>query len=294
MQAFERRHPWVNFIFFACAAILSALCLHPVFIVISLVSSLAFAVANRGKAALKTFFCALLPAAVFVVGLNFLTAHYGVTVLGTLKNGNSLTAESLAYGSALAGAIVSLLLWFISFNKIMTEEKILHLTGRLFPGLTFFIMSVLRFVPMYSVMLKETQQARLALDPDRSYNRAGKFKTALASLSGVVTRALESSVETADSIKGRGYGIRRRKSYSQYKLTPFDVLFSAFMILLFVLIIILRHFGAGAVSYNPIIYIHKFDLNTAIMAVLYTLFMFTPLIYDLIQVIKWHRLYSKI
>lgn len=294
MQAFGRRHPAVNLIFFIAAAVLTAECLHPLFLAVSLTAALSYAIKTNGKKALKTFFCAFLPLGIFVTLINLLTAHYGVTVLFTLKSGNVLTLESLACGGALACEIIALLLWFMSFNRIMTEEKILCVFGRFFPGVALFIMMVLRFLPMYNRMLKETDDARVGMTAVNGNSRLQRFKLSLNSLSGVITRALEDGIDTADSMKGRGYGASRRKSYSQIRFKAADGIFIVTLTVLIGAVAFLLHSGAGYASYNPIITVGSLDIKTVLALIFYAAFSFSPLIYDTAEVIKWNSLYSTI
>ena len=160
MKAFKRCHPSVNFIFFAAVIVFSMLLNHPVFIGISLVSALLNAVWLKGKDVLKTFFLFLLPLLIFVTVINALFAHYGVTVLYIFKNGNDLTLEALAYGSATGALVVTMMLWFVSYNEVVTEDKFMHLFGKRMPHLALLILMVLRFVPLYINQIKEVASAR--------------------------------------------------------------------------------------------------------------------------------------
>ena len=96
--AFDRRHPAVNFIFFAAVAVLEMLFLHPLFLAISFCGALGFNILLKGKKALKMFFCFYFPLFIFVIILNTLVAHYGVTTLLTLESGNRITLEAVVIG----------------------------------------------------------------------------------------------------------------------------------------------------------------------------------------------------
>lgn len=291
MKAFKRCHPSVNFIFFAAVIVFSMLLNHPVFIGISLVSALLNAVWLKGKDVLKTFFLFLLPLLIFVTVINALFAHYGVTVLYIFKNGNDLTLEALAYGSATGALVVTMMLWFVSYNEVVTEDKFMHLFGKRMPHLALLILMVLRFVPLYIKQIKEVASARdgMGISQDK-----GKIRNGLSAISGVITWALENSIETADSMKSRAYGTGRRTSYSRFVMSPADWSLILLMLVMIFVIAFMKASGAVQASYNPVIDFSPASVELVLCAAVYTLFCFVPVIYDLEEDIRWNRLYSKI
>lgn len=291
MKAFKRCHPSVNFIFFAAVIVFSMLLNHPVFIGISLVSALLNAVWLKGKDVLKTFFLFLLPLLIFVTVINALFAHYGVTVLYIFKNGNDLTLEALAYGSATGALVVTMMLWFVSYNEVVTEDKFMHLFGKRMPHLALLILMVLRFVPLYIKQIKEVASARdgMGISQDK-----GKIRNGLSAISGVITWALENSIETADSMKSRAYGTGRRTSYSRFVMSPADWSLILLMLVMIFAIAFMKASGAVQASYNPAIDFSPASVELVLCAAVYTLFCFVPVIYDLEEDIRWNRLYSKI
>ncbi len=291
MKAFKRSHPSVNFVFFAAVIIFSMLLNHPVFIGISLVSALLNAVWLKGKDVLKTFFLFLLPLLIFVTLINALFAHYGVTVLYTFKSGNNLTLEALAYGAVTGALVVTMMLWFISYNEVVTEDKFMHLFGKRMPHLALLILMVLRFVPLYIKQIKEVASARDGMGISQE---KGKIRSGLSAVSGVITWALENSIETADSMKSRAYGTGRRTSYSRFVMSPADWILISLMLMMIVGIAFMKISGALQASYNPVIDISAASVKLILGAVIYTIFCFAPVIYDLEEDIRWNRLYSKI
>lgn len=292
-DAFSRRHPTVNLIFFVAAAVFAMLFNHPIFLGISLCAALCYAVKLKGKAALKAFFCALLPLLVFVTVLNSLVSHYGVTVLYTFRSGNNLTMETIVYGAVTGGLVVTMMLWFMCYNEVVTEDKFMHIFGRRMPHVALLVLMVLRFVPMYVKQLSETLAARKSAGLSLDGRKTDTIKNGCASISGVITRALEHSIETADSMKARGYGLRGRTSYSRFTAAPADFVLSGFMLITAVLTAAGRLSGAARADYNPAIEIGGITPMLIISAVGYALFCFTPLIYDWEEEIRWNRLYAK-
>ncbi|MBQ8015192.1 MAG: energy-coupling factor transporter transmembrane protein EcfT [Clostridia bacterium] len=291
--AFARSHPAVNFVFFISAAVLAMLFNHPLFLGISLVSSLAYAIRLKGKTAVKSFFFFLLPLLIFVTAINILTAHYGVTTLYTFKSGNNLTLESVAYGAVTGVLVVIMILWFMCYNEVVTEDKFMHVFGKRMPHLSLLILMVLRFVPMYINQFKETIEARKGAGLSAGKNGLGRIKEICQAVSGVVTWALEHSLETADSMKSRGYGLKGRTSYSRFIMAPSDKIIIILMLVAVAVTAAGKLTGAADALYNPIIEISGFSPMLAISAVFYTLFCFTPIIFDAEEAIRWNRLHAK-
>lgn len=292
-DAFSRRHPAVNLMFFAAAAIFAMMFDHPVFIGISFSAALAYAVKLKGKAALKMFFCALLPLLIFVVLINTVFAGYGVTVLYTFASGKRITLESAVCGGVTGSLVVTMLLWFACFNEVVTEDKFMYAFDGRMPNTALMLLMVFRFVPLYKRQLSETLSARRAAGLAQSSGRAAELKNACAAVSGVITRALENAIETADSMKSRGYGSGRRTSYSRFTFSPTDAVMIIEILVLSAVIAAGKLSGFAEASYNPIIEIGGFSAMLAVSAAAYAIFCFFPIIYDFAEDIRWNRLYAK-
>ena len=279
--------------FFAAAAIFAMMFDHPVFIGISFSAALAYAVKLKGKAALKMFFCALLPLLIFVVLINTVFAGYGVTVLYTFASGKRITLESAVCGGVTGSLVVTMLLWFACFNEVVTEDKFMYAFGGRMPNTALMLLMVFRFVPLYKRQLSETLSARRAAGLAQSSGRASELKNACAAVSGVITRALENAIETADSMKSRGYGSGRRTSYSRFTFSPADAVMIIEILVLSAVIAAGKLSGFAEASYNPIIEIGGFSAMLAVSAAAYAIFCFFPIIYDFAEDIRWNRLYAK-
>lgn len=292
-DAFSHRHPAVNLMFFAASAIFAMMFDHPVFIGISFSAALAYSVKLKGKAALKMFFCALLPLLIFVVLINTVFAGYGVTVLYTFASGKRITLESAVCGGVTGSLVVTMLLWFACFNEVVTEDKFMYAFGGRMPNTALMLLMVFRFVPLYKRQLSETLSARRAAGLAQSSGRAAELKNACAAVSGVITRALENAIETADSMKSRGYGSGRRTSYSRFTFSPADAVMIIEILVLSAVIAAGKLSGFAEASYNPIIEIGGFSAMLAVSAAAYAIFCFFPIIYDFAEDIRWNRLYAK-
>ena len=153
--------------------------------------------------------------------VNPLVSHQGVTVLFRFPSGNACTLESVLYGISAAVRLGTAVLWFMGWNAVMTSDKFVYLFGRILPSLSLTLSMGLRFVPRLLRRTREVAQAqKLARPAERSWlagiRRAGRV------VSIVVTWALENALDTADSMKSRGYGLPKRTAFSLFRFTLRD------------------------------------------------------------------------
>lgn len=287
--AFARRHPAVNILFFTLAALPAVLCSHPAVLVISTLAAAAYSVKLCGG--IKRAAAMLVLPAVLTSLINGAFNHYGVTTLYIFSNGNRLTLEALVYGAAAGTAIAAMLLWFTCWNEVVTEDKFMCIFGKIAPHTALLVLMVLRFVPLYAERLGETART---LSAGEEKGRLHKVRTACKAASGVLTWALEKSIETADSMRARGYGGGKRKSYSRFRFTVRDgVLMTLILLCMAAFIVGMTASGLSA-SYNPIISVAVPTLAGTAALTAYGILCFMPLFYDAVQEIKWNKSFSKI
>lgn len=214
-HSFSHYHPVVNFTYFALVLICAMFFMHPVCLAVSLMCSFAYSVQLNGKRALKFNLAYMLPLLLVSALLNPAFNHEGITVLAYLPDGNPLTLESVAYGIAAACMIVSVISWFSCYNAVMTSDKFLYLFGRVIPALSLIFSMVLRFVPRFKAQVRVVSDAQKCIGRDVSNGSVlQRARHGLTILSILVTWALENAIETADSMKSRGYGRPGRTAFS--------------------------------------------------------------------------------
>lgn len=312
-SGFKGYHPLVNVLFFISVIAFGMLLRHPVYLVISFISSMAYYLKLSGKVGRKTVFRFLLPMLLFVILINSFFNHYGVTTLFVLPSGNNFTFESLVMGFVSGITVVSVIQWFFCYNEVVTEDKFMHIFGRILPKGALVVSMILRFVPLYRRRYKEISQARKYMGQNESNNFIVKMKNTFKNIGILVSWSFENAIETADSMKARGYGLKGRTYYSRFQWHTGDTL-AIISLTLFDALIISGLVGDSAYCiYNPYVIINPpsesgttyiinelnltinpFTILSIISLIAFTLLCFLPLIIDLKEDIKWHRLQSKI
>lgn len=222
-DAFSACHPAVNFAYFTLVLLFSMCWMHPVCLVISLAGATACALSLRGRTAVFHLFGVLLPMALLAAVINPAFNHEGVTILTYLPSGNPLTLESILFGLASAGMLTAVLLWFSCVTTVMTSDKWVCLFGRIVPALSLVLSMTLRFVPKFKQQFQTVREARCCAGRDTdngSFLR--RVRNLVTVFSIIVTWSLENAIETADSMKSRGYGLPGRTAFSIYRLDGRD------------------------------------------------------------------------
>lgn len=159
----------------------------------------------------------MLPMLCFTALINPAFNHEGVTILIYLENGNPLTLESIVYGIAAATMLIAVMCWFSCYHVVMTSDKFVYLFGRIIPSLSLILSMVLRFVPRFKTQIHIVSSAQRCIGRDVSNGSVlTRIKQGIKILSIMVTWMMENAIETADSMKSRGYGLHGRTAFSIY------------------------------------------------------------------------------
>lgn len=288
MSEFERFHPIINFIYFVFAICFSCLFMHPITLTISFFGGFVYSVLLKGSKQIKQNLCFALPAFLAAAIINSAFNHEGVTILTYLPSGNPLTLESVVYGVAAAIMIVSVMLIFVCLNKVVTSDKIIYLFGRIIPSLSLIFSMTLRFVPLFIRNIKATAKAQKCIGRDVSGKGfIRRVSSAVSIFSIIVTRSLENAIDTADSMKARGYGSTHRTAFSIFSFTSRDAKTLLLMLVLGVYVIIGFALGWVKVSYFPSLQFAEINLYSVSVFCAYFLLMFLPIIIELTEVRKW-------
>ena len=222
-DVFSGYHPAINFLYFVLVLICSMLFMHPISLCISLISSLIYAIYLNGRKAVRFSLTYLLPVMLMAMILNPAFSHQGITILAYLPGGNPLTLESILFGIGAAAMLASVITWFSCYSAVMTTDKFVYLFGRVIPALSLVLSMTFRFVPKFKAQLHAVSEAQRCIGRDVSNGTViQRMKRAVTILSILVTWSLENAIETADSMKSRGYGLPGRTAFSIYRFDSRD------------------------------------------------------------------------
>ena len=293
-DSFADFHPFNNFLYFALVIGFSLALNHPLAQGIALVCAMVYVISIDGKRSVLFLLKYCLPMVILTAFINPAFNHEGTTILLYFSNGNPLTLESVLYGFSSGAMLVTLLLWFASFNRVMTSDKFIYLFGKVIPALSLVLSMSLRFVPKFKSQMATVTEAQRSIGRDVSSGSLwSRTKTAITIFSIMITWALENAIETADSMKSRGYGLKGRTAFSIYRFDERDkytLTWFSFCGLFLLSGSLLSAFGF---RYFPNVRYAALDMTTIPFYLVYFALCITPVVLNLKEERKWKTLVSK-
>lgn len=290
-DTFSGLHPLVNFLYFGLVLLFGMCFMHPACLLISLASAVAYNVYLNGRRAVRFQLMFVLPMLLLAAVLNPAFNHQGATILTYLPSGNPLTLESILYGLAAAVMLCAVVTWFGCYNAVMTSDKFVYLFGRIIPALSLVLSMTLRFVPKFTAQLRVVTEAQRCIGRSTSDGTLlQRLKNAVTITSIMLTWALENAIETADSMKSRGYGLPGRTAFSIYRFDDRDR--AALLWLGFCGFFICCGWLAGGLSfryYPTVVCAPATPLNICFFAV-YLALCLTPLLLNIKEDMVWAKL----
>lgn len=114
--------------------------------------------------------------------------------------------------------LAAVVTWFSCYTAVMTSDKFVYLFGRLIPALSLVLSMALRFVPKFQAQFHVVSEAQRCIGRDVSDGGViRRIRNAVTIFSIMLTWSLENAIETADSMKSRGYGLPGRTAFSIYR-----------------------------------------------------------------------------
>lgn len=273
-------HPLTLFIYFFFVIFIAIFTFNPLFLFCSLLGALLFLFALDGTKAIKILVLYFI--AIIVLSLsNPLFSHNGATILFFI-NDSRITLEAFIYGVVASVMIVSVIIWFNCFNKVFDSEKIIYLIGRFFPKIALVFSMVLRFIPRIISEFKNINNAQKSINTNR-------FKRYIGAFSAVITRSMESSIVTSDSMSARGYALKGRTFFHRFRFTAFDAIYTC----LFTALLFFSLLWQSEVVYYPYFEI-KLSLLNIYSLIAYMVLTLLPFILELKEVLLWKLSLSKI
>lgn len=294
MDAFSKRHPLVNFIFFLGAIGFGVVIQHPVYLAAGFLCGTTYYLLLNGRKGIKMLL-GLLPLFLIMTAINPLFNTYGATLLFYVF-GRPYTLEALYYGMAIAAVFVVMLIWFGCYNAVLTSDKFTSLFGNLIPALSLLLVMVLRMIPNLMRKARQFAGARKSIGKGSGDNATNKEKITdgMTILSALTDWALEGGVITGDSMRSRGYGSAKRTSFVVYRMTGIDFSLLVIQCVLILAVLGTALTGGTTATYTPDFYIAPVSGMHILGLVAYCAYLSIPTVLHIKEAIQWHISRSKI
>ncbi len=283
MDRFSKYNPKAAFSFFLVEILLTIVIFNPILLAVSFVSAFAYKLKLDGRAAFLYLLKFILPMVLLVAVFNFAFSHYGMTVLFVFRDMN-FTAESLFYGFTQGMLLGCVMMWFSCYGRVITAERFIAVFGRIIPNTALVFSMVLSFIPRLRKNAGEISDARQLV------NSENKLKKSINNFSALITMTLEESIETADSMKARGYN-KGRNIYLKYRFSLKDLFLLVFTFIAGTVLLVFKGMGYLDFLFDPVIKMGRLSIWAVIIFAVLSLL---PVIIDFLEDMRWFYLKRKI
>lgn len=293
MKYFDRLHPIAAFFYFLLMMLVAMLTMNPVIVTVCYLTGVIFCGMLAGIRKLLVSLAYSLPFMLMIALTNPLFVHRGETILFFL-NDNPVTWEAILYGAMAALMLMSVFYWCKCYSVIMTSDKFIYLFGRVIPKLSLVLSMTLAFIPGMKRKFREIDEAQKALGIYATNSYVDRIRSKFRVLSILLTAVLESSVDTADSMRARGYGLRGRSSYAIFRFTCSDLLYLLVTSALGIAGVVLIVLGVSDFNYYPVLSDLRIDPLSYVLYLVLTLLAGASILMEVKENILWRYLRSKI
>ena len=285
---FAGYHPWVNVTYYILAVGVTMFSLSPWFLAGTFLLSWVYSVLIRGRKIIRLNLIFTFWSLILMAVINVFFTHDGVTVFFYI-NDNAITLEALLFGFSSAVMLVSLIIWFTSFNTIVSADKLIFLFGKAAPVLGLTLTMIFRYIPLLKNRYEDVRLGQACLNAGEPAGFPEKMRQLGKEISILVSWSLESSIESADSMEARGYGLPGRTSFHLYRFTMRDGVLLAVMLLLGAVVVTGTVMGKTKTEFYPAYVPAAMDAAAVVILACYLLLLALPVIIDIRGELKWKR-----
>lgn len=284
---FESYHPYIIFSYYIFVGTLAMYLKHPLFLAIACFIMIVVNITHdRGKA-LKRWIPLYVIMGTLIVALNPFLVSRGTNILFYFR-GKQVTLEAFMYGFVMALSIIIILIMFVSFNLVLNGNKFLFIFSKILPRTAFLMMLAIRFVPLLKERFDEIQMVQHVRGISiRTGSLLSRARSGMLYIQVLLSWSLEEAIQTADSMKSRGYGTGRKTSYIPYKMKPRDWFSLLILCCLFLVCLAGGYLGYGKIIIYPELgTLHLYPLDWVVLISMIVLLSF-PIIIEGREKLRW-------
>ena len=286
---FSSIHPGVAALYFGGMLLLIMWLSHPAYLLTALACMLLLNFLLDGGEGLKKSWRGYLLMALVVMVLNPLFSSRGATILGYFRN-RPITRESIAYGITFALTLVTMLMAFQAYQRVITVDKFLYLTGSVMPRTAFVIVMIMRLIPLMQRRLKEIMAVAKTMGRLQGKTRRQRISESMEQINTLLVWTLEESMHTATAMRASGYDTGPRSTFRPFRMETRDYWLAGILSLGGIALTAGSLRGIGRLDFFPVISglpLHMYH---------YTVFLLwsaVPIIMDTGEMIQWQIIKSK-
>lgn len=287
-KEFETFNPLVIFIYFAMVIGTGVSMSSPFIMAVFTGCGWIYAIYLKGARAIKSNLLMTVPVVLFITLFNTLFTHQGNTILFYINN-NPITKEAITFGIFSGFMFANVLIWFSCFNRIVNGEMIMYLFSRISSFFGLLISMILRYIPLLKKRYTDISAGQRCMYQGQEQKGFVRLKTGLKKVSILTSWSLESSIESADSMAARGYGLKGRTSFVLYKISLRDILIIGLVIFCGAVSIYFAIIGKNEMIFYPVVKMPELTLKGVLNGAWFLVLTLMPVITDVAGEIKWRK-----
>lgn len=292
-KEFSTYHPVVIFTYFIITMGVTMTTASPFVFGICVICPWVYSIFLKGVEAVKSNVFLTAAICLFTTAFNMLFTHNGKTVLFYM-NSNGVTVEAGVFGLFSGIMFSTVIIWFSCFNKIVSGEMIMYLFSRISAVFALMVSMIFRYIPLLKNRYGEITMGQIGLGQEGKGSLIDKIRLVIKKISILISWSLESSIETADSMSARGYGLSGRTSFHLYRWSRRDIGVLIAMVVCFGAFIVMEASVKDSIVFYPALHIPELSWLSAVKSLSFFVIAAMPVVIDLVGEYKWKKLESKI
>lgn len=245
-----RIHPAIFIVYFLILIIFAFLFNNPYYVTTYGILILTLIALQGSISEIKSTTKVFLPVILFITLLNTIFTHVGDTHI-YIFGSYYVTLEALVYGVIMAVTFFLVTLTFIAYNTYVSYQDMLYVFSKKYPNLSMIIIMSLRFVPLIQKRSNELLELSKLKNRNEDLKFTEKTSELIQNLGLVVSWSLEEAMQSASSMKSRGYNITKRTSYLRYDFNKIDVLLTVLILVTATISVYGLYNGVGSIMIYP-------------------------------------------
>jgi energy-coupling factor transport system permease protein len=176
----------------------------------------------------------------------------------------------------------------------MSTDKLIYLLGRIFPKLSLFISIMLRCIPRIHQQGNRIRLAQKSIGRGIGQgNVLRRIRNLLRIEHILITWSIENFIQVSESMKNRGYTLKRRTAFSIYRFDYRDRSFVVSIFFCITIIIMAVLLDQTDVQYNPEIILNNVTSISYVFYITYAFVCLLPMNLQIISERKFNKLIDK-
>lgn len=293
MRGFYAYHPTVQVLYYILAVAFAMFSMHPVILLSSLAGAFWFFCMLYGIRKMLSELLFTVSFFFLMAVLNPLFIHDGETIL-FFMNDNPVTYEAVLYGGMAALMIVGILTWCRCYSRILTTDKWLYLFGRITPKAGLLLAMAFRYIPLFQKQMHNIFQSQKSMGLYAQDRIADRIRGGIRVFDSLIAWSIENSIDTADAMKARGYGLPGRTNFSLFRFQKKDAILLGILGVWSLVILQGIRNGIFTISYYPFVETAVSGSTGIFYDLTVILFFCIPGFIEMKEKLSWKYLKSKI